>query len=64
MDNLIDYTKIPFREKRSTGEHVIKNSFYLPRTENNEFTRKSYSDLDFFGIDFFGLEMREENDNE
>ncbi len=48
---LIDYEKIPFKEKRSTGEHVLENAFYLPKTREESSWYSGYSANDFFGLE-------------
>jgi len=51
---LIDYSKIPFTERRSTGEYIKENSFYMPRCEENP---DGYDSMDFFGLMYkHGLE--------
>ena len=46
----IDYNKIPYEEKRSTGEHVKKGAFYMPMYEENEGLYDGYDAVDLFGL--------------
>lgn len=50
---LINYDLIPYKDEISTGEHVVKNSFYMPgkKIEDPEMYREYYE------YDFFGLEI-------
>lgn len=47
----IDYSKIPFKERRSTGEKVKKNAFYMPRVEEDPGLYYGYDAIDFFGLE-------------
>lgn len=47
----IDYSKIPFKEKRSTGEHVEENAFYMPKVPEPDYYA-GYEAVDYFGMEF------------
>ena len=47
----IDYTKIPYKEKRSVGECIKSNSFYMPKYEENSDWYYGYDAMDFFGLE-------------
>ena len=47
----IDYSKIPFKEKRSTGERVEKNAFYMPKAGDDSMWYDGYDAADFFGLE-------------
>jgi len=47
----IDYSKIPFKERRSTGEKVKRNAFYMPRVEEDPGLYYGYDANDFFGLE-------------
>ena len=48
---LINYDRIPFHEKKSTGERVIENAFYMPKYEEDRSWYYGYSANDFFGME-------------
>ena len=48
---LINYDRIPFHEKKSTGERVIENAFYMPKYEEDRQWYYGYSANDFFGME-------------
>lgn len=51
---ILNYDLIPYKEKRSTGERVVRNAFYMPdpsEHENPNLYKGYYTD------DFFGLEI-------
>lgn len=68
----IDYSKIPYKEKRSTGEQVKENSFYMPKYEEDSDWYYGYDAMDFFGLEYkngyefdtlnYRRESRENND--
>ncbi len=62
-DFVIDYNKIPFKEKRSTGEHIKKNAFYIPEYEEDPNWHDGYDATDFFGLTFIHSRYEEEGDN-
>ena len=47
----IDYSKIEFTERISSGEHVGENSFYMPKFENDDDQYYGYPASDFFGME-------------
>lgn len=47
----IDYSKIPFKEKRSTGERVENNAFYMPKAGDDSMWYDGYDAADFFGLE-------------
>ena len=51
----IDYSKIPFKEKRSTGEHVECNAFYMPKHPEPD-CYAGYSASDYFGLELPKIE--------
>ncbi len=50
---LINYDLIPYEDEISTGEHVVKNSFYMPGN------KKEAPDMyrEYYEYDFGGLEI-------
>jgi hypothetical protein len=52
----IDYSKIPYKEKRSTGEHVKSNAFYMPKVPEPD-SYEGYEAIDFFGLEFVHYEF-------
>ena len=62
--SLIDYSRIPYKEKRSTGERVEENAFYMPKYEEDPSWYAGYDAVDFFGLEFihgYYKEIEEEN---
>ena len=57
----IDYSKIPYKEKRSTGERVEENAFYMPKHPEPD-CYVGYEAVDYFGLEF--VYDYEEEDNE
>lgn len=55
----IDYSKIPYKEKRSTGEHVKSNAFYMPKVPEPD-SYERYEAIDFFGLEFVHYEFDED----
>lgn len=58
--SLIDYSRIPYKEKRSTGERVEENAFYMPKYEEDP----SWYAGDYFWLEFvhdYYEEIEEEN---
>lgn len=55
----IDYSKIPYKEKRSTGEHVKSNAFYMPKVPEPD-SYEGYEAIDFFGLEFVHYEFDED----
>lgn len=47
----IDYSKIYYKEKKSTGERVGENAFYMPKYEEDRQWYYGYSANDFFGME-------------
>lgn len=49
----LDYSLIPYKEKRSTGERVLRNAFYMPdpKLHKSSLYSGDYPD------DFSGLEI-------
>ena len=48
----IDYSKTQFfKEKRSTGERVEKNAFYMPKVKEDPRWYDGYDAADFFGLE-------------
>ncbi len=47
----IKYSDIPFKEKRSTGERVEKNAFYMPKVKEDPRWYDGYSTTDSFGLE-------------
>ena len=56
----IDYSKIPYKEKRSTGEHVKSNAFYMPKVPESD-CYEGYKVIDFFGLEFVHYYEAEED---
>ena len=56
----IDYSKIPYKEKRSTGEHVESNAFYMPKVPEPD-SYEGYEAIDFFGLEFVHYYEAEED---
>ncbi len=52
----IDYSKIPYKEKRSTSEHVKSNAFYMPKVPEPD-SYEGYEVIDFFGLEFVHYEF-------
>ena len=46
----INYDRIPYVEKRSTGERVIENAFYMPKAGEDSAWYSGYDAKDFFGM--------------
>lgn len=46
----IDYDKIPYEEKRSTGEHVKKGAFYMSKCEEDDGQYDGYDAVDLFRL--------------
>ena len=46
----IDYSKIYYKEKKSTGERVGENSFYMPKYPDDPDKLFSYREMDLFGL--------------
>lgn len=47
---MINYDRIPYAEKRSTGEHVVENAFYMPKSGEDSVWYSGYDANDFFGM--------------
>ena len=58
----IDYSKIPYKEKRSAGERVGENAFYMPKYEEDPEWYSGYSAIDFFGLEFSHVEFVENDE--
>lgn len=60
----IDYSRIPYKEKRSTGEKVKENAFYMPKYEEDPSWYAGYDAMDFFGLEFiYGYYEKTEEEN-
>ena len=46
----INYSKIPYKEKKSTGERVGENAFYMPKYPDESDELFSYKVMDLFGL--------------
>ena len=46
----IDYSKIYYKEKKSTGERVGENAFYMPKYPDEPDELFSYKVMDLFGL--------------
>ena len=56
----IDYSKTPYKEKRSTGEYVESNAFYMPKVPEPD-CYEGYEAIDFFGLEFVHYYEAEED---
>lgn len=56
----INYDRIPYVEKRSTGEHVESNAFYMPKIKEPEWY-PGYETVDYFALGFVHDYFKEEN---
>ena len=45
------YEEHPYKERRSTGERVEKNAFYMPKVKEDPTWYNGYSASDFFGLE-------------
>ena len=48
----IDYSRIPYKEKRSTGEHVIRNAFYMAEKRQSSTSHEKYFACDYSDLSF------------
>jgi len=47
----IDYSKIYYKEKKSTGKRVGENAFYMPKYPDEPDELFSYKVMDLFGLE-------------
>lgn len=47
----IDYSKIYYKEKKSIGERVGENAFYMPKYPDEPDELFSYKVMDLFGLE-------------
>ncbi len=50
----IDYSRIPYKEKRSTGEKIVRNAFYMA---DEDLSLDLYQN--FFSYDFSDLKVND-----